>query len=110
VFGLPGSSSLGIFEAIRKRPSIRLVVVRNEATAAFAASAYNKLTGRVAACLTIEGPGATNLATGLYDAQEDHAAVLALSGQVAMQYAGPGGIQEIDQDAFFRPMTVYSNT
>jgi len=110
VLGLPGTSSLGIFEAIRKRPSIRLIVVRDEATAAFAASAYNKLTDKVAACLTIEGPGATNLTTGLYDAQEDHAAVLSINGQVEMQYAGPGGIQEIDQDAFFRPLTVYSNT
>ena len=75
-----------------------------------AASAYNKLTGRIAACLTIAGPGATNLATGLYDAKEDHAQVLSLNGQVETQYTGPGGIQEIDQDAFFRPITVYNNT
>ncbi len=110
VFGLPGTSSLGIVEAIRKNPGIRYIVVRHEANAAMAASAYNKLTGKIAACLTIAGPGATNLATGLYDAKEDHAQVLSLNGQVETQYTGPGGIQEIDQDSFFRPITVYNNT
>ena len=110
VFGLPGTSSLGLVEAIRKNHDIRYFVVRHEENAAFAASAYNKLTGRIAACLTIAGPGATNLATGLYDAKEDHASVLSLNGQVEAQYTGPGGVQEIDQDAFFRPITVYNNT
>ena len=110
VFGLPGTSSLGLVEAIRKNPGIRYFVVRHEENAAFAASAYNKLTGNIACCLTIAGPGATNLATGLYDAKEDHASVLSLNGQVEAQYTGPGGVQEIDQDAFFRPVTVYNNT
>jgi pyruvate oxidase len=110
VFGLPGTSSLGLVEAIRKNPGIRYFVVRHEENAAFAASAFNKLTGNIAACLTIAGPGATNLATGLYDAKEDHASVLSLNGQVEAQYTGPGGVQEIDQDAFFRPVTVYNNT
>ncbi len=110
VFGLPGTSSLGLVDAIRKNPKIRYIVVRHEANAAFAASAYNKLTGRVAGCLTIAGPGATNLTTGLYDAKEDHASVISLNGQVETQYTGPGGIEEIDQDAFFRPVTVYNNT
>ena len=110
VFGIPGSSSLGLVDAVRKRPDMRYIVVRHEANAAFAASAYNKLTGGLAACLTIAGPGATNLATGLYDAKEDSASVISLNGQVEMQYTGPGGFQEIDQDAFFRPVTVFNNT
>ena len=110
VFGIPGTSSLGLVDAVRKRPDMRYIVVRHEENAAFAASAYNKLTGGLAACLTIAGPGATNLATGLYDAKEDGAAVISLNGQVEMQYTGPGGFQEIDQDAFFRPVTVFNNT
>jgi pyruvate oxidase len=110
VFGLPGTSSLGLVDALRKNPNVQYIVVRHEENAAMAASAYHKLTGRIAACLTIAGPGATNLATGLYDAKEDHAAVLSINGQVATQYTGPGGFQEIDQDAFFRPITVYNNT
>ncbi|NLA38358.1 MAG: thiamine pyrophosphate-binding protein, partial [Methanomicrobiales archaeon] len=83
---------------------------RHEETAAMAASAYNKFTGKIAVCLTIAGPGATNLATGLYDAKEDRSSVISLNGQVKMQYGGPGGIQEIDQDAFFRPITVFNST
>ena len=110
VFGIPGTSSLGLVDAVRKRPDMRYIVVRHEANAAFAASAYNKLTGGLATCLTIAGPGATNLATGLYDAKEDSASVISLNGQVEVQYTGPGGFQEIDQDAFFRPVTVFNNT
>jgi pyruvate oxidase len=110
VFGIPGTSSLGLVDAVRKRGDMRYIVVRHEENAAMAASAYNKLTGGLAACLTIAGPGATNLATGLYDAKEDGASVISLNGQVEMQYAGPGGFQEIDQDAFFRPVTVFNNT
>ncbi|MGB9177441.1 MAG: thiamine pyrophosphate-dependent enzyme [Methanoregula sp.] len=110
VFGIPGTSSLGLVEAVRKNPGMRYIVFRHEENAAMAASAYNKLTGRMAACLTIAGPGAVNLATGLYDAKEDHASVISLNGQSGIQYTGPGGIQEIDQDAFFRPITVYNNT
>ncbi len=110
VFGIPGSSSLGLVDAVRKSDKIRYIQVRHEENAAMAASAYNKLTGKIAVCLTIAGPGATNLTTGLYDAREDGAAVLSLNGQVEKQYTGPYNIQEIDQDAFFRPITVFNNT
>ena len=110
VFGLPGTSSLGLVEAVRKNKDLRYIVFRHEGNAAMAASAYNKLSGKLAACLTIAGPGATNLTTGLYDAKEDHASVISINGQVETQYTGSGGIQEIDQDAFFRPFTVYNNT
>lgn len=58
------------------------IQVRHEQTAAFMASAYGKLTGNIAVCLTVACPGATNLATGLYDAKLDHASVLALTGMV----------------------------
>ncbi|MFP4196401.1 MAG: thiamine pyrophosphate-dependent enzyme [Methanomassiliicoccales archaeon] len=110
VFGIPGTSSLGLVDAVRRREDMRYIVMRHEGNAAMAASAFNKLTGRMAVCLTIAGPGATNLSTGLYDAKEDRASVLSLNGQVRYQYSGPGGAQEIDQDAFFRPVTVYNNT
>jgi pyruvate oxidase len=109
-FGIPGTSSLGLVEAIRRNAKFRYIVVRHEENAAMAASAYQKLTGRMAACLTIAGPGASNLATGLYDAKEDRASVLSINGQVTGQYIGDGSFQEIDQDAFFRPITVYNNT
>jgi pyruvate oxidase len=110
VFGMPGASALGLFDAIRRNPAMRYIGIRHEGNGAMAASAYHKLTGKMAVCLTIAGPGATNLATGLYDAKEDRASVISLNGQVAVQYEGPGGFQETDQDAFFRPITVYNNT
>jgi thiamine pyrophosphate-dependent acetolactate synthase large subunit-like protein/rubredoxin len=109
VFGIPGTSTLGVVDAIRKSNGrVKYLQVRHEQTAAFMASAYGKLTGHVAAVLGISGPGATNLATGLYDAKLDHSPVLALTGLVARQLIGPGSTQEIDQHAFFEPISVYN--
>jgi thiamine pyrophosphate-dependent acetolactate synthase large subunit-like protein/rubredoxin len=111
VFGIPGTSTLGVVDAIRKTEGkVQFIQVRHEETAAFMASAYGKLTGHVAAVLGISGPGATNLVTGLYDAQLDHAPVLALTGLVARKHIGQGANQEIDQQAFFEPLTVYNKT
>jgi thiamine pyrophosphate-dependent acetolactate synthase large subunit-like protein/rubredoxin len=108
VFGLPGTSALGVVEALRKNQDINFIQVRHEQTAAFMASAYAKLTGHVGACLAVAGPGATNLATGLYDAKLDHAPVLALTGLVKRQMIGPGSFQEIDQHSFFEPISVFN--
>jgi pyruvate oxidase len=108
VFGIPGTSTLGLVDAIRKSSKIKYLQVRHEQTAAFMASAYGKLTGHVAAVLGISGPGATNLATGLYDASLDHSPVLALTGLVARQLIGPGSTQEIDQYEFFEPICVFN--
>ena len=109
VFGIPGTSTLGVVDAIRKsNGKVKYLQVRHEQTAAFMASAYGKLTGHVAACLGVSGPGATNLATGLYDASLDHSPVLALTGLVARQLIGPGSVQEIDQYSFFEPICVFN--
>ncbi len=99
VFGMVGHSNLGLAEAIRRRVEagrLHYVGVRHEGAASFAASAFAKLTGRPAACLSIAGPGATNLLTGLWDAKMDRAPVLALTGQVETAVLGPGAFQEID--------------
>ena len=93
VFGMVGHSNLGLADAIRRQCEagrMRYFGVRHEGAAAFAASGYAKLTGRPAACLSIAGPGATNLLTGLWDAKVDRAPVLALTGQVETQVMGPG--------------------
>jgi pyruvate oxidase len=110
ILGVPGASSLGLIDAIRKKPTMKYIVVRHEENAALVASAYNKLTGKIAACLTIAGPGATNLATGLYDAKEDHASMLLLNGQEAGQHTTSDGMTEVDQEAFFKPVTVFNST
>jgi pyruvate oxidase len=108
IFGVPGTSTLGIVDAVRKNSKVQYIQVRHEEVAAFMASAYGKLTGHVAACLGVSGPGATNLATGLYDASLDHSPVLALTGLVARQLIGPGSVQEIDQYSFFEPICVFN--
>ena len=85
VFGMVGHSNLGFADALRRLEEagrLRYIGIRHEGAAAFAASAYGKLTGRPAACLAIAGPGSTNLLTGLYDAKVDRAPVIAISGQV----------------------------
>ena len=110
VFGLPGTTCLGLVDAIRKQKNVKFIKVRHEEAAALMASAYAKLTGKVGVCLTIAGPGATNLITGLYDAKMDRAPVLAITGQVKLQYIGPGSFQEIDQDVLFNSFCVFNKT
>ena len=113
VFGMVGHSNLGIAEAVRKQAAagkLEYIGVRHEGAAAFACSAYAKLSGKPAACLTIAGPGATNLLTGLWDAKVDRAPVLALTGQINTQVLGPGAFQEIDLAAAFRSVATWSQT
>ncbi len=104
VFGMVGHSNLGLADALRREAEagrLRYFGIRHEGAAAFAVSAYGKLTGRPAACLSIAGPGATNLLTGLWDANVDRAPALALTGQVDTQVVGPGAFQEVDLLAAF---------
>ena len=113
VFGMVGHSNLGLADALRRQEaSGRLTYygIRHEGAAAFACSGYAKLTGKPAACLTIAGPGATNLMTGLWDAKVDRAPILALTGQVDAQVLGPGAFQEIDLAAAFAPVARFSQT
>jgi len=111
VFGMVGHSNLGLADAIRRRAAageVGFIGVRHEGAAAFAASAYGKLTGRPAACLTIAGPGATNLLTGVWDAKVDRAPLLALTGQVQTQVFGPGAFQDIDLASAFAAVSKFS--
>ena len=111
VFGMVGHSNLGLADAVRVQEEagkLRFIGVRHEGAAAFAASGYAKLTGKPAACLTIAGPGATNLLTGLWDAKVDRAPVLALTGQVETQVMGPGNFQEVDLSAAFQSVSAFS--
>ena len=113
VFGMVGHSNLGLADALRLQENqgkLNYYGIRHEGAAAFACSGYAKLTGKPAACLTIAGPGATNLMTGLWDAKVDRAPVLALTGQVDVQVLGPGAFQEIDLAAAFAPVTRFSQT
>jgi len=113
VFGMVGHSNLGFADAMRRQEeagNLTFIGIRHEGAAAFAASAYGKLTGRPAACFGIAGPGSTNLLTGLYDAKVDRAPVLAISGQVPSNVLGRGAFQDIDLTAAFADVASYSKT
>jgi thiamine pyrophosphate-dependent acetolactate synthase large subunit-like protein/nitrite reductase/ring-hydroxylating ferredoxin subunit len=113
VFGMVGHSNLGFADAMRRAEAagkLRFFGVRHEGAAAFAATAYGKLTGRPAACFGIAGPGSTNLLTGLWDAKMDRAPVLAISGQVDNQVIGPGAFQEVDLYAAFAAVRIWGQT
>src|SRR5271157_1052062 len=113
VFGMVGHSNLGFADAMRRaeeRGELTYIGIRHEGAAAFAASAYGKLTGRPAACLTIAGPGATTLLTGLWDAKVDRSPVIALTGQVDTQVLGPGAFQEVDLAGAFDAVAAWSQT
>src|SRR5947208_15131292 len=106
-----GHSNLGFADAMRRaeeRGELTYIGIRHEGAAAFAASAYGKLTGRPAACFAIAGPGSTNLLTGLYDAKLDQAPVLAVSGQVPSKVLGRGAFQDLDLNAAFADVAVFS--
>ncbi len=112
VFGMVGHSNLGLADAIRRRcldGELEYIGIRHEGAAAFAASAFGKLTGRPAACLTIAGPGATNLLTGCWDAKVDRAPLLALTGQVTQQVFGPGAFQELPLKDAFNSVAAFSH-
>ncbi len=111
VFGMVGHSNLGLADAMRLAVcdgKLNYYGVRHEGAAAFAASAYGKLTGVPAGCLTIAGPGATNLLTGMWDAKVDRAPILALTGQVQTQVMGPGAFQDIDLKSAFQAVSAFS--
>ena len=110
VFGIPGDSNLPLVNAIRENDEIDFILTRHEETAAFIASAHGKITGRLGVCMSIAGPGATNLITGLMDSATDRSPVLALVGQIAEVYLGSEAFQEIDQITLFRPFAEYAET
>ena len=111
VFGMVGHSNLGFADAMRRaeaRGELTYIGIRHEGAAAFAASAYGKLTGRPAACFAIAGPGSTNLLTGLYDAKVDRAPMLAISGQVPSKVLGRGAFQDLNLIGAFADVADFS--
>ncbi len=110
IYGIPGHSNLPLIDAIRRSNKIRFILTRHEETAAFMASAHGKITDKLGVCISIAGPGSTNLITGLMDSANDRSPVLALVGQVPEVYLGSEAFQEIDQIALFRPFSEYAET
>ena len=111
VFGMVGHSNLGLADAFRLQEEageISYIGIRHEGAASFACSGYAKLTGKPAACLSIAGPGATNLMTGLWDAKVDRAPVIACAGQVQVQVFSPFAFQDIDLHGAFSPVAEFN--
>lgn len=111
-FGMVGHSNLGVADAFRRQEekgNLRYFAIRHEGAASFAASAYGKLTGKPAFCFAIAGPGSTNMYTGMWDARQDRAPLLALTGQVATQVVGTGNFQEVDLVRAFDSVAVFNH-
>jgi pyruvate oxidase len=110
IYGIPGDSILPLVDSLSRQDAIKFVLTRHEETAAMMASAHGKLTGRPGVCLSIAGPGATNLITGLVDAASDRAPAIALIGQVAQVFLGSEHLQEIDEIEVFHPFSRFAET
>ena len=80
IFGLPGEENIDVLDALIDSP-IQFVTTKHEQGAAFIADVYGRLTGRAGVCLSTLGPGATNLVTGVADANMDRAPLVAIAGQ-----------------------------
>jgi len=109
VFGIVGDGIAGIIEAIRKRQDqIRYIGVRHEEAAAFMASGYAKLTGRLGVCVGTTGPGAVHLLNGLYDAAFDGAPVVAITGMTFHDLLGTRFIQSLNTPALMENVALYN--
>ncbi len=107
IFGLPGEENLDILEALRNS-KIKFVVTRHEQGAAFMADVYGRLTGKAGVCLSTLGPGATNLFTGVADANMDRAPLVAITGQADLRKAHKESHQYIDIVNAFRAITKWN--
>lgn len=108
VFGIPGEETLALSEALDRSSRITFIPTRHEQGAAFMADAYGRLTGNPGVCLATLGPGATNLATGIGDANLDKAPVVALTGQVRLAGMHKETHQFIDTVEMLAPMTKWN--
>jgi acetolactate synthase-1/2/3 large subunit len=105
IFGIPGEENLAFIDALKDSSSIRFVTVRHEQGAAFMADVYGRLTGRAGVCLATLGPGATNLITGVADADSDGAPLVAITGQVDTNRMHITSHQYLALSKIFEPVT-----
>lgn len=107
IFGIPGEENIDVMDALLESP-IRFVTTHHEQGAAFMADVYGRLTGRAGVCMSTLGPGATNLITGVADANMDRAPIVAIAGQGATTRLHKESHQILDLVGMFRPITKYS--
>ncbi len=107
VFGVPGEENLDVMDALVDSP-LRFIQTRHEQGAAFMCDVQGRLTGKASVCLATLGPGATNLVTGVADANMDSAPLVAVTGQAGIDRLHKESHQAMDLVALFRPMTKYN--
>ncbi|WP_049982339.1 biosynthetic-type acetolactate synthase large subunit [Halorubrum sp. BV1] len=106
-FGVQGGAIMPVYDALYTS-SITHVTMAHEQGAVHAADAYGVVTGDPGLCLATSGPGATNLVTGIADADMDSDAMLALTGQVPTEFVGNDAFQETDTIGVTRPITKHN--
>jgi acetolactate synthase-1/2/3 large subunit len=112
IFGMPGSHSTAIYDAIARHGGIRTILARNEQAAAFMADGYARSSDQPGVVCTTAGPGATNALTGIAEAWADSIPLLLISGQVNSDrlHQECGNYHEIDLESIFTPCTKYCAT
>src|SRR6185312_8623190 len=109
IFGIPGEENLDLVDALADS-AIQFVTTRHEQGAAFMADVYGRLTGEAGVCLATLGPGATNLLTGVADANMDRAPLVALTGQAGSDRLHKESHQSVDGVSLFRPVTKWNTS
>jgi len=110
IFGVPGEENADFMMSMEQSKKIKFILTRHEQGAAFMAEIYGRLTGNTAGCLGTLGPGATNLITGVADANMDRAPLLALTGQGSSQRLHKESHQIMDVVKMFEPVTKWATT
>lgn len=110
IFGVPGEENADFMMSLKNSDKIQFILTRHEQAAAFMADLYGRLTGKAGVCLGTLGPGATNLVTGVADANMDRAPLVALIGQAGTYRLHKESHQNMDAIAMFRPITKWAQT
>ncbi|MGI9415254.1 MAG: thiamine pyrophosphate-binding protein, partial [Hyphomicrobiales bacterium] len=106
VFGLIGSATMEMFDALYDAEDITFIGVHDERTGTHMADGYARASGRPGVILAGQnGPGATNLVTGLGQAAAAFSPVVSIAGALSSAHVYRDAFQEVDQDALFRPVT-----
>src|SRR5687768_4672444 len=108
VFGIPGTMNLPILDVLRATPEIRFILTRHEQGAAFMAYGFARTLNRPAIVTATEGPGVTNLATGIGAAYKGYVPVISISGAQELWLREKDASQDIDQVTFNRPITKWA--
>ena len=108
VFGMPGEETLALNDALDRSEQIQFILTRHEQGAAFMADVHGRLSSYPGVCLATLGPGATNLLTGVADAQLDRAPLVAITGQAGLERVHKESHQYIDIVGMFAPVTKWS--